>query len=213
MIDIASHLKAIHREVGNRSTSSGEVVCVSLRRSYNSPIEDVWDAVTNPERTQRWFLPLSGDLRVGGSFQLEGNAGGDILKCEPPRLLQLTFGGPTSLVELRLSPAGDRETILELEHTVPIEMAGSGAGALYVGPGWDGAFMALGFFLDGVVIDDPVAAGNSPEGQEFSRQSVHAWAAAIESSGTASMDEIDAATAASLAQFAPDLDATQAKSN
>jgi uncharacterized protein YndB with AHSA1/START domain len=213
MIDIASHLKAIHREVGNRSTASGEVVCVSLRRSYNSPIEDVWDAVTNPERMQRWFLPISGDLRVGGSFQLEGNAGGDILKCEPPRLLQLTFGGPTSLVELRLSPAGDSETILELEHTVPIEMAGSGAGALYVGPGWDGAFMALGFFLDGVVIDDPVAAGNSPQGQEFSRQSVYAWAAAIESSGTASMDEIHAATAASLAQFAPDLDATQAKSN
>jgi uncharacterized protein YndB with AHSA1/START domain len=213
MIDIASHLKAIHREVGNRSTASGEVVCVSLRRSYNSPIEDVWDAVTNPERMQRWFLPISGDLRVGGSFQLEGNAGGDILKCEPPRLLQLTFGGPTSLVELRLSPAWDSETILELEHTVPIEMAGSGAGALYVGPGWDGAFMALGFFLDGVVIDDPVAAGNSPQGQEFSRQSVYAWAAAIESSGTASMDEIHAATAASLAQFAPDLDATQAKSN
>jgi uncharacterized protein YndB with AHSA1/START domain len=213
MIDIASHLKAIHREVGNRSTSSGEVVCVSLRRSYNSPIEDVWDAVTNPERMQRWFLPISGDLRVGGSFQLEGNAGGDILKCEPPRLLQLTFGGPTSLVELRLSTAGDSETILELEHTVPIEMAGSGAGALYVGPGWDGAFMALGLFLDGVVIDDPVAAGNSPQGQEFSRQSVYAWAAAIESSGIASMDEIHAATAASLAQFAPDLDATQAKSN
>jgi hypothetical protein len=42
---------------------------------------------------------------------------------------------------------------------------------------------------------------------------VHAWAAAIESSGAASMDEIDAATAASLAQFAPDLDATQAKRN
>jgi hypothetical protein len=136
------------------------------------------------------------------------NAGGDILKCEPPRFLQLTFGGPTSLVELRLSSAGDNETILELEHTVPIEMAGSGAGALYVGPGWDGAFMALGLFLDGVVSDDPVAAGNSPQGQEFSRQSVHSWAAAIESSGTATMDEIGAATAASLAQFAPDPGAT-----
>lgn len=213
MIDIASQLESIHREVGNRPTESGEVVCVSLRRSYNSPIEDVWDAVTNPERIQRWFLPISGDLRVGGTFQLEGNAGGDILKCEPPRLLQLTFGGPSSLVELRLSPTGESETVLELEHTVPIEMAGSGAGALYVGPGWDGALMALGLFLGGEVSDDPVAAGNSPEGQEFSRQSVHAWAAAIESSGTASMDEIDAATAASLSQFAPDVDATQAKSN
>jgi uncharacterized protein YndB with AHSA1/START domain len=213
MIDIASHLKSIHREVGNRPTERGEVVCVSLRRSYNSPIDDVWDAVTNPERMQRWFLPISGDLRVGGTFQLEGNAGGDILKCEPPRFLQLTFGGPVSLVELRLTPVGDSETILELEHTVPLEMAGSGAGALYVGPGWDGAFMALGLFLDGVVSDDPVAAANSPQGQEFSRQSVHAWAGAIESSGTASSDEIAAATEASLAQFAPDLDATGATSN
>jgi uncharacterized protein YndB with AHSA1/START domain len=213
VIDIASHLKAIHREVGNRPTESGEVVSVSLRRSFNSPIEDVWDALTNPERMQRWFLPISGDLRVGGTFQLEGNAGGDIIECSPPRLLRLTFGGPTSLVELRLSPAGDSQTVLELEHTVPIEMAGSGAGALYVGPGWDGAFMALGLFLDGVVSDDPVAAANSPQGQEFSRQSVHAWAAAIESSGTASMNEIVAATEASLAQFAPDPDATQATSN
>lgn len=213
MIDIASHLKAIHREVGNRPTESGEVVCVSLRRSYNASIEDVWDAVTNPERTQRWFLPLSGDLRVGGTFQLEGNAGGDILECEPPRLLRLTFGGSASLVELRLSPAGDGETILELEHTVPLEMAGSGAGALYVGPGWDGAFMALGLFLEGVVSDDPVAAANSPQGQEFSRQSVHAWASAIESSGTATADEIAAAAEASLAQFAPDLDTTGATSN
>jgi uncharacterized protein YndB with AHSA1/START domain len=213
MIDIASHLKAIHREVGSRPTESAEVVCVSLRRSFNSPIGDVWDALTNPERMQRWFLPISGDLRVGGTFQLEGNAGGDVLQCEPPRLLRVTFGGPTSLVELRLSSAGESETVLELEHTVPIEMAGSGAGALYVGPGWDGAFMALGLFLDGVVSDDPVAAANSPQGQEFSRQSVHAWATAIESSGTASMNEIVAATEASLAQFAPDPDATQATSN
>ena len=84
-----------------------------------------------------------------------------------------------------------------------------GAGALYVGPGWDGALMALGLFLRGEVSDDPVAAANSPQGQEFSRQSVHAWAAAVESSGTASTEEIAAATQMSLAQFAPDLEATQ----
>jgi len=165
--------------------------------------------VTDPDRMKRWFLPVSGDLRVGGTFQLEGNAGGEILRCEPPRLLKVTFGGPTSLVELRLSPAGDSDTSLELEHTVPIEMAGSGAGALYVGPGWDGALMALGLFLRGEVSDDPVAAANSPQGQEFSRQSVQAWATVVESSGTASTDEIAAATHMSLAQFAPDLDATQ----
>jgi hypothetical protein len=150
-------------------------------------------------------MPVSGDLREGGDFQLEGNAGGRILRCDPPRLLRATFGGETSVVELRLTPDGDGATSFELEHTVPIEMAGSGAGALYVGPGWDGALMALGLFLDGKVAADPVAAASSPEAQEFSRHSVRAWTAAIESSGTASRDDIAAAVEASLAQFSPDL--------
>jgi uncharacterized protein YndB with AHSA1/START domain len=207
MIDVASQLKAIHREVSKgpiENGESGESVSVLLRRGYDAPIEDVWDAMTDPDRVRRWFLPVSGDLRVGGAFQLEGNAGGEILNCEPPRLLKVTFGGPASVVELRLSADGDDNTVLELEHTVPIEMAGSGAGALYVGPGWDGALMALGLFLRGEVSDDPVAAANSPQAQEFSRQSVHAWVTAVESSGTAGADEIAAATTVSLAQFAPD---------
>lgn len=84
-------------------------------------------------------------------------------------------------------------------------MAGSGAGALYVGPGWDGALMALGLFLDGKVVDDPVAAASSPEAQQFSRESVQAWTATIQASGTAGPEEIAAAVEASLAQFAPDI--------
>ncbi|BCJ69186.1 SRPBCC family protein [Polymorphospora rubra] len=204
MIDIASQLKAIHREVSRLPATSGETVSVRLRREYPAPVEDVWDAVTDPDRLKRWFLPVSGDLRAGGSFQLEGNAGGDILTCEPPRLLKVTFGGPTSLVELRLTADGD-DTVLELEHTVPIEIAGSGAGALYVGPGWDGAVMALALFVAGQTVDDPVATANSAQGQEFSRRSVHAWADVVGASGTAGPDEIAAATEVSLAQFAPDL--------
>ncbi|MEU8206544.1 SRPBCC family protein [Streptosporangium sp. NPDC049046] len=205
MIDIIAQINAINREVGNRPTADGEAVGVLLRRRYEAPIHDVWEALTDPDRMKRWFLPISGELRVGGDFQLEGNAGGRILRCEPPSLLKVTFGGESSLVELRLSPDGEEATTLELEHTVPLEMAGSGAGALYVGPGWDGALMALGLFVAGEVSDDPVAAANSPEGQEFCRQSVHAWVAAIEASGTADSAEIAAATEVSLAQFAPDV--------
>jgi uncharacterized protein YndB with AHSA1/START domain len=203
MIDIAGQLAAIYREVGERD--GGEAVGVLMRRSYDAAIEDVWDAVTDPERVRRWFLPLTGDLRAGGSFQLEGNASGEILSCEPPRLLRVTFGGPTSIVELRLSSSG-AETVLELEHTVPLEIARSAAGALYVGPGWDGALMGLDLYLRGEAPDDPVAAANSPEAQAFSKQSVAAWAAAVESSGGAGSDEIAAATEMSLAQFAPDVD-------
>jgi uncharacterized protein YndB with AHSA1/START domain len=206
MIDIASQLKAIHRQVEQQlpADGSGEVVSVLLRRSYDAPVGDVWDAVTQPDRIKRWFMPISGDLRVGGSFQLEGNAGGEILSCEPPRLLKVSFGGPTSIVELRLTPDGDSDTVLELEHTVPIEMAQSGAGALYVGPGWDGALLGLGLFLGGEAVGDPVAAATSPEALEFSRQSVHAWVEVIKDSGTATAEQLAAATEVSLAQFAPE---------
>ena len=85
-----------------------------------------------------------------------------------------------------------------------MEIAQSCAGALYVGPGWDGVFMGLDLFLRGEVVDDPVAAASSPEAQAFSKESVRAWVAAVESSGTATADDIAAATEASLAQFAPD---------
>jgi len=201
-IDIPSQLAAIYREVGERD--AGEAVGVLMRRSYRAAIEDVWSAVTDPERMRRWFLPVSGDLRVGGTFQLVGNAGGEILTCEPPTLLRVTFGGPTSVVELRLYPNGD-ETILELEHVVPLEIAQSAAGALYVGPGWDGALMGLDLYLRGEAPADPAAAANSLEVQEFSKQSLHLWIAAVESSGAAGADEIAAAAEVSLAQFAPDV--------
>jgi uncharacterized protein YndB with AHSA1/START domain len=207
MIDIASQLSAIHRQVEAQSPAdgSGERVSVLMRRGYGAPIGDVWDAVTQPDRIKRWFMPISGDLRPGGSFQLEGNAGGEILTCEPPRLLKVTFGGPASLVEVRLTAQGDDDTVLELEHTVPIEMAQSGAGALYVGPGWDGALMGLGLFLRGEVAGDPVEAAGSLEVQEFSRRSVEAWAEVVKGSGTATDEQLAAATQVSLAQFAPDL--------
>jgi uncharacterized protein YndB with AHSA1/START domain len=206
MMDIASQLNAIHRQVEKQAPAdgSGERVSVLLRRSYDAPIGDVWEAVTQPDRIKRWLMPISGELRVGGSFQLEGNAGGEVLTCEPPRLLKVTFGGPNSIVEVRLTPEGDSDTMLELEHTVPIEMAQSGAGALYVGPGWDGALLGLGLFLRGEAVGDPVAAASSPQAQEFSKQSVHAWAEVVKDSGTATAEQLAAATEVSLAQFAPD---------
>ena len=207
MIDIARHLSTVHREVTAKPET--ETVRVLLRRSYDAEIDDVWSALTDPERVRRWFLPLTGDLRVGGTFNLEGNAGGDILDCEAPRLLRVTFGGPTSIVELRLTSDAERDsgtsTVLELDHSVPLAMAGSAAGALYVGPGWDGAVMGLGLFLAGEPIEDPVAMANSLEVQEFSLESLRLWAAIARESNSATEDEIAAATEVSEQQFAPDL--------
>jgi hypothetical protein len=51
---------------------------------------------------------------------------------------------------------------------------------------------------------DAAPAATSPEAREFSRQSVRAWVAVIEASGTASAEEVAAGTEMAMAQFAPE---------
>jgi uncharacterized protein YndB with AHSA1/START domain len=203
-IDIAKEIGATSRHVARHHTQDGEVVAVTMQRLYAADGTDVWQAITDPDRVRRWFLPLTGDLREGGNFQLEGHAGGDILTCEPPRHLVVTFGGESSIVDMTLSADGE-QTLLQLTHSVPLELAGGVAGALYVGPGWDGALLGIALHLAGEVTADPVAAANSPEVQNFNVSSINEWIAVIEASGAAGADEISAARQASLAQFAPDL--------
>jgi uncharacterized protein YndB with AHSA1/START domain len=198
MFDMVNELAAIHRGV-SRDDGNGTVT-VTLTRTYQADADDVWDALTSPERLPRWFVPVSGDLRVGGAFQFEGNAGGDILRCDKPDWLKVTYGGPDSIVDVRLSASGD-ETTLELTHTVPLAMAGSGAGALFVGPGWDGGLLGLGIYLRGEAVGDPRAAANSPEVIEFNKGSIAGWTTALEASDTASADEIAGAREAAIAQY------------
>jgi hypothetical protein len=84
------------------------------------------------ERISRWFLPISGDYTLGGRYQLEGNAGGEILECDRPHLIRVSWvmgemaaAGPDSEVVVRLTPAGAvllRESILlfdQLEEYYP----------------------------------------------------------------------------------------------
>lgn len=201
MIDLDDQIASIERAVVKRTVGDEEGISVVLRRTFAAPLAAVWAALTEPERVKRWFLPVSGDLRVGGSFQTEGNAGGEILRCDAPRALDLTWGGPTSVIELRLEGA-DGGATLNFAHTVPLAMAGSGAGALFVGPGWDGALLALGLYLAGQGSDDPAAAANSPEAQAFTRRSFDAWVATIERSGTATAEELAGMSEAMQAQWA-----------
>ena len=209
MIDIAREIQAIHRGVGEATTPGGEAHLVRFERTYDAAVDDVWDAVTNPERITRWFLPISGDLRLGGSYQFEGNAGGTILACERPNRLQVTwvFGAPTadpSILELRLAAVDGDTTRLELEHTaiVPEEFwTAYGPGA--VGVGWDGAALGLSLHLQGGSISDPGAWAASPEGREFYRQSSDAWGAAHLAAG-ADPDAVAQAVAGTYAFYAPE---------
>lgn len=180
MTDVLDELAAVRRKVGKGSLPAGEGDSVVLRRHYPAEVEDVWDAITTPERMARWFMPVTGDLRLGGTYQLQGNAGGEILRCEPPRLLRVTwiFGDAkpgTSEVEVRLSPAEGGGTDFELTHTaiVPDEFASTyGPGA--TGVGWDLGLLGLAMHLAGVDVDHKEIE-TSPEVMEFSRRSAAAW--------------------------------------
>lgn len=206
MIDILEHINAVQRDVSR----TGETVTVLMRRSYQAEPAEVWDALTDPERMQRWLMPISGDLKVGGSFQLQGNAGGEILECDPPKRFKVTFGGENSLLEVRLSPGVGSATDLELEHSMgespEIPAAPGGSGALWVGPGWDGALLGLALYVTGQLPADadPVEMANSPEVVDYNEQSVRAWIEAIRASGTTTEDDLLNAAKLSLSQYAPD---------
>ena len=86
MIDIAQQIGAINRQVAIATVQDTESVVVTAERRYPAEVTDVWSALTDPERIRRWFMPISGDLTEGGQFQLEGNASGDILTCQPTRI-------------------------------------------------------------------------------------------------------------------------------
>jgi uncharacterized protein YndB with AHSA1/START domain len=210
MIDITSQISSTDREVGNRRIPAGEGRAIRLRRRYDAPIEEVWNACTDPARISRWFLPITGDLCVGGTYQLKGNAGGKILRCEPPSLLQVTwvFGDdPTeadvSEVEVRLSPGNNGGTVLELEHAAVIDpkfWAEFGPGA--AGVGWDLALLGLGMHLRGEVIEDPEAWQDTLQARQFIAQSSRAWGDAFKASG-ATAAEVEAAVEHTTAFYAP----------
>ncbi|WP_433870892.1 SRPBCC domain-containing protein [Saccharopolyspora sp. CA-218241] len=204
MIDFSGEAAATRRQVHQQTFGDDERVSMLLRRRFAAPLREVWDAVADPERLRSWFLPVHGDFRVGGWFQLEGNAGGRILKCAPPRRLKVLFGSEDSVLEFRLSQCDDT-TALELEHSVPLAVAGSGAGALFAGPGWDATLLALDLHLRGEPVVDPIRWQRSEEGQRFSQQMIRSWVAVIGSSGTADGDAIAEALRAASAQWTPDL--------
>ncbi|WP_250289212.1 SRPBCC family protein [Streptomyces atroolivaceus] len=207
MGEIAEEAGRVHREVGTRRVGSDEAGTVLLRRTFDAPAADVWGAVTSPKRIARWFLPVTGDLRAGGSYQLEGNAGGEILECVPPERLRVSWlFGPDpgfSEVEVRLAPEGGDRTVFELEHAsvIPEEFRSQfGPGA--VGVGWDLALLGLGWHLAGGGIDpeEAVEWHTSPEAKAFVARSGEEWGRAFAASG-ADPETVTATTVATIAFY------------
>lgn len=195
-MDVNAQIDAVTRTV---ETRQGDALSYaqSLARVYPSTIDDVWHAVTSAERIPRWFLPVTGDLRLGGTYQLQGNAGGEIRACEPPAggvahyTITWGMGGEPALVTVRLVAVDDASTRLELESVVAADALPPGMwetyGAGATGIGFEMGLLGLALHLDGDASVTPETAEAwqvSAEGRDVTRRAADAWASAQVAAGT-----------------------------
>lgn len=109
---------------------------------YTTGIDDLWSAVTQPERLRRWMAEYVGEFALGGQWQALGSRGevwsfGTVTECDPPRRFVTTWihgSEPETAVEVVLETV-DGGTLLRLSH-------GDVPNTDY-GPGWHSYLLAL----------------------------------------------------------------------
>ncbi len=186
---IENHIGAVERKVASLEKDGAPARSVIMSRTYETTIEDLWDAVTNGERLPRWFATVEGDLQLGGRYQVEGNAGGKIVECEPPDNLSLTWEifGDVSWVEVAFKAESPKSTRLTLTHTAKLsphwEQYGPGA----TGVGWELGLLGLEIHFSNPEADkiDEEAFAASTEGKAFVTGCSERWGDAAISAGEA----------------------------
>jgi uncharacterized protein YndB with AHSA1/START domain len=150
-------------ELQHRRIPAGEARVAVFTRTYGTTIEDLWDACTNPERLRRWYVPVTGELHVGGDFQQVNMGTGTILECDAPRLLKLSLGGGADEIELRLSPGpAAGTTTLELQHATTLDSHNIG------GQSYDAIFCMGGGYYPRLQALDQHLRGTLPESYDSS---------------------------------------------
>ncbi len=120
-----------------------------LTRTFNAPIEDVWDSVTTSERTERWFGRWEGDAKPGNTIRVlmvfektDAWSNARIDRCEAPRHLAITTLGDHGnwSLELTLREENGATHLTFVHHLTDLKGAGIGE----IGPGWE-------YYLDNLV--------------------------------------------------------------
>ena len=136
-----------HRILGALRSDRG-VGVVRIEDRYDTDIEDLWAALTDPTRLARWYGHVEGELRPGGQFRtyIEGpdiEGTGQVDACEPPRRLQVTTretdesyqrgqGVPPhdTGIEVTLTPVGDQTDLTIQVRGMPLDKIA------FYGAGW-----------------------------------------------------------------------------
>jgi uncharacterized protein YndB with AHSA1/START domain len=128
--------------------SAGGAGVVRIEERYDTGIDDLWSALTDPVRLARWYGEVEGDLRPGGEFRLyvtaaEIDSVGRVEVCEPPRRLRVTsretdesYGNGQGVppfdqtVEATLTPDGNHTTLVIEVQGMPLDKVA------FYGAGW-----------------------------------------------------------------------------
>lgn len=172
---------------------------IAISNVYQTDIDDLWDACTNQERIPRWFAPVTGDLKLGGTYQIEGNASGTIETCDPPHSFTATweFGEGFSRIDVRLT-AEEGGTRLTLRHIAAYDEHWDKYGPASGGVGWDLAILGLNLYFEeslqeGLPTDNVEEWFATDDAKAFMAQSAELWKLAHVESGA------DEATATAMA--------------
>ena len=109
---------------------------VRVEDVYATSIDDLWSAITQPDRLKRWIADVAGDLRVGGefsaSFTSHWSGTGVVEVCDAPHLLRVRTWQPgedPTTMEAQLTSDGAGTRLVIEERGLPLaEYADHGAG-------------------------------------------------------------------------------------
>jgi uncharacterized protein YndB with AHSA1/START domain len=117
--------------LGSLREADGEGV-VRMEARLDTAIDDLWRALTDPDRLARWYGEVEGELSQGAEFRLRialaGERTGRVEACEPPRRVLLSMRDPDprpgqpeqTAIEVRLSPDGARTTLVWETRGLPV---------------------------------------------------------------------------------------------
>jgi uncharacterized protein YndB with AHSA1/START domain len=122
------------RILGSLHSVDGKGV-VRLEGRLEAGIDDVWSALTDPDRLAGWYGEVDGDLRLGSAFYIRVFASGAegarrVDACEPPQRLRVVATDTGGLViEVRLSADGGQTALVAEVRGMPLDaLAAYGAG-------------------------------------------------------------------------------------
>ncbi len=119
--------------LGSLRSEDGDGI-VRLENRYDTDIDDLWTALTDPARLARWYGEVEGDLRLGGELHVlipgAGERTARVDACEPPRRLLVTVHDPDArpgqpadtVIEAWLTADGDKTMLVLEERGLPLPL-------------------------------------------------------------------------------------------